>query len=223
MDQRSDQHDRRRARERSRASACADSILFHVKHRAARRSRRAPAAVAAAHQSDRADSTHPAGLDPHIADSLQLLELAPEAKPGSISAPAPASRAGDRLRARRHAGRGASGREQPEEGRVPARTPRARASGHCARQRIEDLRGRTTRTFDVVTARALAPLDKLLGYAHPLLKRGAGLFPKGQDVEAELTAASKSWTIEADLIPSKTDPHGRIVRLRRAREALSTL
>jgi hypothetical protein len=30
-----------------------------------------------------------------------------------------------------------------------------------------------------------------------------------------LTAASKSWKIDADLIPSKTDPNGRIVRVRR--------
>ena len=74
-------------------------------------------------------------------------------------------------------------------------------------QRIEDFVSATTERFDVVTARALAPLDKLLGYAIPLLKRGAvGLFPKGQDVEAELTEAAKSWTIEADLVPSKTDP-----------------
>ena len=83
--------------------------------------------------------------------------------------------------------------------------------------RIEDFVGAATEPFDVVTARALAPLDRLIGYAIPLLKRGAvGLFPKGQDVEAELTQASKSWTIEADLVPSRTDPHGRIVRVRHA-------
>ena len=58
-----------------------------------------------------------------------------------------------------------------------------------------------------MTARAVAPLDKLIGYAIPLLKKGAvGLFPKGQDVEAELTQASKSWKIEAELIQSLTDP-----------------
>ena len=83
-------------------------------------------------------------------------------------------------------------------------------------QRIEDFTRSNTVQFEVVTARALAPLDKLLGYANPLLKTGAvGLFPKGQDVEAELTAASKSWKIDAELIPSKTDPNGRIVRVRR--------
>ena len=65
---------------------------------------------------------------------------------------------------------------------------------------------------DVVTARALAPLDDLLRLAHPLLKTGAqGLFLKGQDVEAELTQASKYWNIEPSLVPSKTNPQSRIV------------
>jgi 16S rRNA (guanine527-N7)-methyltransferase len=84
-------------------------------------------------------------------------------------------------------------------------------------RRIEDFVGTTVQSFDVISARALAPLEKLIGYASPLLKTGAvGLFPKGQDVEAELTAASKSWTIEADLVPSVTDPQARIVIVRRA-------
>jgi 16S rRNA (guanine527-N7)-methyltransferase len=61
-------------------------------------------------------------------------------------------------------------------------------------------------------------LDKLLGLAAPLLKTGAqGLFLKGQDVDAELTLASKYWNIDADLIPSKTNPHSRIVRVRGAK------
>jgi 16S rRNA (guanine527-N7)-methyltransferase len=82
-------------------------------------------------------------------------------------------------------------------------------------QRIEDFVSTTVQSFGVVSARALAPLDKLLGYAGPLLKTGAiGLFPKGRDVEAELTTASKSWIIEAELIPSVTDPHARIVVVR---------
>ena len=86
-------------------------------------------------------------------------------------------------------------------------------------QRIEDFVSGTTERFDVVTARALAPLDKLIGYAIPLLKTGVlGIFLKGQDVEAELTQAAKSWTIEADLVTSRTDPRSRIVRVRRASE-----
>ena len=65
---------------------------------------------------------------------------------------------------------------------------------------------------DVVTARALAPLEKLLAEAYPLLKTGMiGLFLKGQDVEAELTQASKYWKFEAQLAQSTTSAEGRIV------------
>jgi 16S rRNA (guanine527-N7)-methyltransferase len=69
---------------------------------------------------------------------------------------------------------------------------------------------------DIVTARACAPLSRLLGYARPYLKAGAlGLFLKGQDVAAELDDASKSWDFEADTVPSLSDPRGQIVRVRR--------
>jgi 16S rRNA (guanine527-N7)-methyltransferase len=69
---------------------------------------------------------------------------------------------------------------------------------------------------DIVTARACAPLGRLLGYARSYLKSGAvGLFLKGQDVDAELRDASTSWDFDADLLPSRSDPRGRIVRVRR--------
>jgi 16S rRNA (guanine527-N7)-methyltransferase len=69
---------------------------------------------------------------------------------------------------------------------------------------------------DIVTARACAPLARLLGYARPYLKSGAlGLFLKGQDVASELEEASRCWDFEADTIPSLSDPRGRIVRVRR--------
>ena len=68
---------------------------------------------------------------------------------------------------------------------------------------------------DVVTARACAPMDRLLGFAAPYLRRGAlGLFLKGENVGAELNEARRSWKIEADLLPSRSDPRGRIVRVR---------
>ena len=83
--------------------------------------------------------------------------------------------------------------------------------------RIEDFTERFADSPDVVTARALAPLTRLLGYAEPLLKKGVqGLFPKGQDVGAELTDASKYWNIEAVLVPSKTSQDSRIVVVRAA-------
>ncbi len=69
---------------------------------------------------------------------------------------------------------------------------------------------------DIVTARACAPLSRLLGYARPYLHRGAtALFLKGQDVAAEMEEAATSWDFEADVLPSLSDARGRIVRVRR--------
>lgn len=71
-------------------------------------------------------------------------------------------------------------------------------------------------TVDIVTARACAPLSRLIGYAQPYLRRGAqALFLKGQDVEAELQEAAKAWDFDAEVIPSRSDERGRIVRVRR--------
>jgi 16S rRNA (guanine527-N7)-methyltransferase len=69
---------------------------------------------------------------------------------------------------------------------------------------------------DVVSARACAPLVRLLGYAWPYFREGAmGLFLKGQDVVHEIDEAAKSWRFEADLIDSLSYTQGRVVRLRR--------
>jgi 16S rRNA (guanine527-N7)-methyltransferase len=69
---------------------------------------------------------------------------------------------------------------------------------------------------EVVTARAAAPLNSLLNQSVGLLKRGAiGLFPKGQDVADELTEATKYWNVKVNLVPSRTDPHGRVVVVER--------
>ncbi|MFC3071286.1 16S rRNA (guanine(527)-N(7))-methyltransferase RsmG [Phenylobacterium soli] len=73
---------------------------------------------------------------------------------------------------------------------------------------------------DIVTARACAPLSRLLGYARPYLQKGAtALFLKGQDVASELEEATKSWEFEAETVPSLSDPRGRIVRVRRLKRA----
>lgn len=77
-----------------------------------------------------------------------------------------------------------------------------------------------TVTCDIVTARAVAPMDRLLGYAQPYFQRGAqGLFLKGEKAESELIAARKSWHFEAELAPSQSDPRGRIVTVRSVRRA----
>ena len=68
---------------------------------------------------------------------------------------------------------------------------------------------------DVVTARAVAPMEKLLGYAQPYLSRGAqGLFLKGEKAEQELKDAAKAWHVDAELTVSRSDPRGRIVTVR---------
>ena len=67
----------------------------------------------------------------------------------------------------------------------------------------------------IVTARALAPLSRLLAFGEPLWKTGGvGLFPKGRGYLRELTDARESWRFDVDLIPSRTDPDARILRIR---------
>jgi len=69
--------------------------------------------------------------------------------------------------------------------------------------------------FDLVTARACAPLTKLLGYARPFQgSKTASLFLKGQNVEAELTEARTSWKLNAVRHESLTDPSGVILEIR---------
>lgn len=78
--------------------------------------------------------------------------------------------------------------------------------------RAEDL----SLAVDIVTARACAPLHRLLGYAQPYLQRGAvALFLKGQDVASELEEATRYWDFDAETLPSLSDARGRIVRVRR--------
>ena len=156
----------------------------------------------------------------HVADSLQLRTLAPEARvwldlgsgggfPGLVLACSLAERSGARVHlVESNAKKAAFLREAARMLRLPALV-------HAAR--IEEVIHRWTEPVDIVTARAVAPLADLLAYAEPVLKTGAqGLFPKGQDVEAELTEASKYWRIEATLAPSVTSPDARIVVVRRA-------
>ena len=81
--------------------------------------------------------------------------------------------------------------------------------------RIEDAK---SEPFDVVTARACAPLDQLLSYAAPFqAKNTQCLFLKGQSVGAELTDAYKSWSMTVKQHPSRSDPSGVILDIRELR------
>ena len=167
-----------------------------------------------------ARSTMPVIWTRHIADSLQLLDLAPQAKvwtdlgsgagfPGLVIACALAGTPEAKVHVVESIGKKAAFlREAVQVTGAPAVV-------HA--MRIEDFVDKAPESIDVVTARALAPLPKLLPLAYPLLKKGAlGLFPKGQDVESELTQAAKCWSIQASLVPSRTDPKSRVVVIRHA-------
>jgi 16S rRNA (guanine527-N7)-methyltransferase len=170
-----------------------------------------------------APSTLPNLWTRHISDSLQLLDLAPTARswadlgsgggfPGVVLACALAGMPGAMVHlVERIAKKSAFLREA------------IRVSGGAGTVHPADI-GDTVERFagpiDCVTARALAPLHELIGFAEPLVKRGAkALFLKGQDVEAELTEATKYWKIEPKLHSSRTGGNGWIVELDRIERA----
>jgi 16S rRNA (guanine527-N7)-methyltransferase len=66
----------------------------------------------------------------------------------------------------------------------------------------------------VVTARALATLDVLLGYAARLLRPGGvAIFPKGRQTDAELTAAAAQWKFRVERFASRSSSDGTILRI----------
>ena len=78
--------------------------------------------------------------------------------------------------------------------------------------RVEDI---AITGYDTVSARALAPLTKLLNYAMPLRADGAiCLFPKGAKATQELTAAAKDWHMNCEKIQSVTDVGSVILKIK---------
>ena len=164
-----------------------------------------------------APSTLPHLWTRHISDSLQLLDLAPDAKiwvdlgsgggfPGVVLACALAERPGAEVNlVERIAKKAAFLREAIRVTGAP---------GIVHLSEIGDIVEKWSGGVDCVTARALAPLHQLIGFAEPLVKRGAkALFLKGQDVEAELTESTKYWKIEPKLYSSRTGGQGWIVAI----------
>lgn len=83
-------------------------------------------------------------------------------------------------------------------------------------KRIEDV---LPQVFDVIVARACAPLPRLLAYA----QRFCGpvsvcLFLKGQNVGSELTQARNCWSIELQSFRSLSDPAGTVLEIRELHE-----
>jgi 16S rRNA (guanine527-N7)-methyltransferase len=165
-----------------------------------------------------APSTLPELWTRHIADSLQLLALAPQARvwadlgsgggfPGMPIACALAEQTGAKVHLVESNGKKAAFL------RAAVRATAAPAVVH--QERIEKFGETCAEAVHVVTARALAPLKTLCVQAFPFVAQGAiALFPKGQDVEAELTDAAKYWRLQASRVPSRTSPDGSVVVIR---------
>ncbi|MEH2473058.1 16S rRNA (guanine527-N7)-methyltransferase [Nitrobacteraceae bacterium AZCC 2161] len=164
-------------------------------------------------------STFPNLWTRHISDSLQLLTVAPAAKtwldfgsgggfPGVVLACAMAEISGGHVHlVERNAKKAAFLREA-------LRVTRAPGTVHLAD--IGDSVDSFPDGVDCITARAVAPLHILIGFAEPLMKAGTkALFLKGQDVDAELTEATKYWKLSPRLHASLTGGQGWIVELDR--------
>jgi len=166
-----------------------------------------------------APSTLPQLWTRHIADSLQLVALVPNARrwldigsgggfPGVVLACAMADVGGNVTLVERIAKKAAFLREALRVAGAP---------GTVLLADIGDNVDSFPQPLDCITARAVAPLHQLIGFAEPLMIAGQtkALFLKGQDVEAELTEATKYWKIEPQLHPSLTGGQGWIVEIDR--------
>jgi 16S rRNA (guanine527-N7)-methyltransferase len=83
--------------------------------------------------------------------------------------------------------------------------------------KVENIDGQ----FDVVTARAVATLDKLFAMANPLVApTGRWVLPKGRSADKELAEARTTWQGDFELKPSRTDPEARILVAQRVRRRM---
>ena len=153
--------------------------------------------------------------DRHICDSLQLLPLMPKdiraiAELGSgAGIPGLVLAMASGLQAHLYESNG----KKAAFLREAARQTGTEATVHNVR--LETLSAKTDLPkVQCVVARALAPLPLLLDYAEPFLASGAlGLFHKGQDVDAELTEATKCWKMNFIKHASLYDSRGVILQI----------
>jgi len=150
----------------------------------------------------------------HVLDSIGALDAAPQARrwvdlgsgagfPGMVTAILLADAPGAVVHLVEANGRKAAFL------RAAARETGASAVIHDGR--IEDVVAEIAGPIDAVSARALAPLDRLLELAAPLLTAGAvGVFHKGRDLAREVEDARDRWSFDLVELPSRSDPSGRI-------------
>jgi len=157
----------------------------------------------------------------HFADSAQLLPLAPTGAtrwldlgsgagfPGMVLAMLLSDHEGARVALVESDSRKAAFL------REVARATGAPVDILCERIEKPATQAKVGESINVVTARALAPLPKLLDLSAPYFSKDTvGLFLKGREAQAEVEAAHQIWDFEAALKPSVTDSSGRIVIVR---------
>ncbi|MGH6792759.1 MAG: 16S rRNA (guanine(527)-N(7))-methyltransferase RsmG [Methyloceanibacter sp.] len=174
-----------------------------------------------------APSTLPAVWSRHFADSAQLRDLAPEARlsldlgsgagfPGLVVAILQAGIPDFRMHLVE------SNRKKCAFLAEVVRETKAPVDIHA--MRIEDLAQSPQRLEpDVVSARALAPLPRLLELAAPFFGANTrGLFLKGREAEAEIEEARRGWAFDYRLHPSLTSADSSIVEVTGLRPKAST-
>lgn len=163
----------------------------------------------------------------HVADSAQILSVLPDARrwvdlgsgagfPGLVTAILLAGKGGAEVHLIESDQRKASFlRTVSRETDIPA---------VVHNERIESAISDWETPVDAVSARALAPLHVLCGYAAPLIARGAqAVFHKGRGFSREIEEANRTFEIDLVEMSSVIDPEGRIVIIRHIEDRQSAL
>jgi 16S rRNA (guanine527-N7)-methyltransferase len=165
-----------------------------------------------------ADSTFPSVWTRHIADSAQLLALAPEARrwvdmgsgaglPGLVIAIQLADVPGAVVHCIESDGRKCAFLREA-----------ARATGAAAQihpVRVDAIAPESLGPVDAVTARAFAPLPLALKLARPWMERGAvAVFPRGESARDQIAALPEARVYAIEPLPSVVSPKAAILRIR---------
>lgn len=168
--------------------------------------------------------TLPQVWERHFADSAQLLRFAPDARrwidigsgagfPGLVVAILLAARGEARVTlVESDARKCAFMREVARQAGITVDIVDERIESFSTRGRISET------AVDVISARALAPLDRLLELSSALFSRNTlGLFLKGRELRSELDEAQRRWAFDWTVVPSLTDASGQILQVRALR------
>jgi 16S rRNA (guanine527-N7)-methyltransferase len=167
-----------------------------------------------------AESTFASVWTRHIADSAQLLALAPEARrwvdmgsgagfPGLVIAIALADVPGAIVHL-----------IESDQRKCAFLSEAVRVTGAAATihpRRVEAIEPSSLGPVDAVTARAFAPLPLTLKLARTWIERGAiGVFPRGESARDQVAALPEATAYAIELVPSLIDPKAAILRIRKS-------